>query len=106
MNSVEQHLLHDSQLNREELEKTLGYIHQHKVDYADLYFQSSHHESWVLEDGLVKEGSYNVERGVGVRAVSGEKTGFSYSSHFLIYILIHFSLNNLQFSTNSFLSNI
>ena len=79
MNSVEQHLLHDSQLNREELEKTLAYIHQHKVDYADLYFQSSHHESWVLEDGLVKEGSYNVERGVGVRAVSGEKTGFSYS---------------------------
>ena len=79
MNSVEQHLLQDSQLNREELEKTLAYIHQHKVDYADLYFQSSHHESWVLEDGLVKEGSYNVERGVGVRAVSGEKTGFSYS---------------------------
>ena len=79
MNSVEQHLLHDSQLNREELEKTLAYIHQHKVGYADLYFQSSHHESWVLEDGLVKEGSYNVERGVGVRAVSGEKTGFSYS---------------------------
>ncbi|GKW53965.1 metalloprotease TldD [Pseudoalteromonas shioyasakiensis] len=79
MNTVEQHLLHDSQLTREELEKTLAFIHQHQVDYADLYFQSSHHESWVLEDGLVKEGSYNVERGVGVRAVSGEKTGFSYS---------------------------
>lgn len=79
MNMVEQHLLHDSQLTREELEKTLAFIHQHQVDYADLYFQSSHHESWVLEDGLVKEGSYNVERGVGVRAVSGEKTGFSYS---------------------------
>ena len=79
MNTVEQHLLQDSQLTREELEKTLAFIHQHQVDYADLYFQSSHHESWVLEDGLVKEGSYNVERGVGVRAVSGEKTGFSYS---------------------------
>ena len=52
MNTVEQHLLHDSQLTREELEKTLAFIHQHQVDYADLYFQSSHHESWVLEDGL------------------------------------------------------
>lgn len=79
MNNVEQNLLTDSQLTREQLEQTLTYIHQHQVDYADLYFQSSYNETWVLEDGLVKEGSYNIERGVGVRAVSGEKTGFSYS---------------------------
>ncbi|MBD1581057.1 metalloprotease TldD [Pseudoalteromonas sp. S16_S37] len=79
MNNVEQRLLADSQLDRELLEQTLSYIHQHKVDYADLYFQSSHNETWVLEDGSVKEGSYNIERGVGVRAVAGEKTGFSYS---------------------------
>tara|TARA_Y100001956_G_scaffold9916_1_gene8701 strand:+ start:1477 stop:2916 length:1440 start_codon:yes stop_codon:yes gene_type:complete len=79
MNNVEQNLLTDSQLTREQLEQTLSYIHQHQVDYADLYFQSSYNETWVLEDGLVKEGSYNIERGVGVRAVSGEKTGFSYS---------------------------
>jgi TldD protein len=50
-----------------------------QVDYADLYFQASQHETWVLEDGIVKEGSYNIERGVGVRAISGEKTGFAYS---------------------------
>jgi TldD protein len=50
-----------------------------KVDFADLYFQSSQHESWVLEDGIVKDGSFNLERGVGVRAISGEKTGFAYS---------------------------
>ncbi|TMP81621.1 metalloprotease TldD [Pseudoalteromonas phenolica] len=79
MNNVEQNLLTDSQLTREQLEQTLSYIHQHQVDYADLYFQSSYNETWVLEDGLIKEGSYNIERGVGVRAVSGEKTGFSYS---------------------------
>ena len=79
MNNVEQNLLTDSQLTREQLEQTLSYIHQHQVDCADLYFQSSYNETWVLEDGLVKEGSYNIERGVGVRAVSGEKTGFSYS---------------------------
>ncbi|WP_462152186.1 metalloprotease TldD [Pseudoalteromonas xiamenensis] len=79
MNQVEQHLLADSQLTREQLAQTLSYIHQHSVDYADLYFQSSYNETWVLEDGLIKEGTYNIERGVGVRAVSGEKTGFSYS---------------------------
>ncbi|MBE0366799.1 MULTISPECIES: metalloprotease TldD [Pseudoalteromonas] len=79
MNNVEQHLLADSQLTREQLEQTLNYIHQHQVDYADLYFQSSYNETWVLEDGIVKDGSYNIERGVGVRALSGEKTGFSYS---------------------------
>lgn len=79
MSNVEQNLLTNSQLTREQLTQTLDYIHQHKVNYADLYFQSSHHETWVLEDGIVKDGSYNIERGVGVRAVSGEKTGFSYS---------------------------
>jgi TldD protein len=57
----------------------LDNIFQRKVDLADLYFQSSSHESWMLEDGIVKEGSYNIERGVGVRAISGEKTGFAYS---------------------------
>ncbi len=77
--NVEVNLLENSQLNRQSLLDTLAIIHQHQIDYADLYFQSSHHESWVLEDGIVKEGSYNIERGVGVRAVSGEKTGFSYS---------------------------
>lgn len=79
MSQVEHNLLTQSRLDRDDLANALQYIHQHKVDYADLYFQSSYNESWVLEDGLVKEGSYNIERGVGVRAISGEKTGFSYS---------------------------
>src|SRR5215467_6521882 len=46
---------------------------------ADLYFQHSRSESWVLEDGIVKEGNHSIEQGVGVRALSGEKTGFAYS---------------------------
>lgn len=49
------------------------------IDFADLYFQHSRHESWALDDGIVKEGSHSIEQGVGVRAVSGEKTGFAYS---------------------------
>ncbi len=79
MNSVEQSLLSDSHIDDELLSKTLKSMMTRQVDFADLYFQSSQHESWVLEDGIVKEGSYNIERGVGVRAISGEKTGFAYS---------------------------
>ncbi|WP_213995009.1 metalloprotease TldD [Arsukibacterium sp.] len=79
MNAVEQNLLTASDLSMADLEHSLGYLFGHQLDYADLYFQSSVHESWVLEDGLVKDGSFNIERGVGVRAISGEKTGFAYA---------------------------
>jgi len=79
MNNVEQTLLADSQIDDAILSKTLNSMMGRQVDFADLYFQSSQHESWMLEDGIVKEGSYNMERGVGVRAISGEKTGFAYS---------------------------
>lgn len=78
-NLVENNLLNASDLSTASIEQALGVIYQHQNDFADLYFQSSQHESWVLEDGIVKDGSYNIERGVGVRAVSGEKTGFAYS---------------------------
>ena len=76
---VEANLLDASHLNRGLLSQALDIIYQHDNDFADLYFQSSQHETWALEDGIIKEGSYNIERGVGVRAVSGEKTGFAYS---------------------------
>ncbi|NQY87081.1 MAG: metalloprotease TldD [Colwellia sp.] len=79
MNNVEQALLADSHIDDAILSKILKSMMGRQVDFADLYFQSSQHESWMLEDGIVKEGSYNMERGVGVRAISGEKTGFAYS---------------------------
>lgn len=72
-------LLNPAELDETALQQVIDSILGHAVDYADLYFQSSRHESWVLEDGIVKEGSHNIEQGVGVRAVSGEKTGFAYS---------------------------
>ena len=61
------------------LQHVLGQILTHKIDYADLYFQYSRSEGWMLEEGIVKSGSFNIEQGVGVRAVCGEKTGFAYS---------------------------
>jgi TldD protein len=61
------------------LESVFGQILAHKVDHADLYFQYTRSESWSLEEGIVKSGSFNIDQGVGVRAVSGEKTAFAYS---------------------------
>jgi len=61
------------------LQQVLRQILTHKIDYADLYFQYSRSEGWMLEEGIVKSGSFNIEQGVGVRAISGEKTGFAYS---------------------------
>jgi TldD protein len=61
------------------LDRALSEILGHGVDYADLYFQYQRAESWSLEEGIVKAGSFNIEQGVGVRAVVGEKTAFAYS---------------------------
>ena len=61
------------------LSQVFGDILSHHIDYADLYFQYSRGESWSLEEGIVKSGSFSIEQGVGVRAVSGDKTAFAYS---------------------------
>lgn len=66
-------------LNETDLQHSLSEIFAHRVDYADLYFQYTRSEGWSLEEGIVKTGSFNIEQGVGVRAISGEKTAFSYS---------------------------
>jgi TldD protein len=66
-------------LDDQRLDQTLSLVMDHAIDAADLYFQLSREESWALEDGIVKEGSASIEEGVGVRAISGEKTGFAYS---------------------------
>lgn len=77
-------LLEPAGLSNEALHRILGNVMGHAVDHADLYFQNSRHESWVLEDGLIKEGGYSIDYGVGVRAIAGEKTGFAYSDDILL----------------------
>ena len=66
-------------LGERDLQQVFGTLLAHRVDYADLYFQYSRAESWSLEEGIVKSGSFSIDQGVGVRAVSGEKTAFAYS---------------------------
>ena len=66
-------------LSESVLAKALATIREHRVDDADLYFQTTRHEGWSLEEGIVKSGSFSIDQGVGVRAVAGEKTAFAYS---------------------------
>jgi TldD protein len=72
-------LLAPFSLTEGDLSRTFGQILTHQVDYADLYFQYSRSEAWSLDEGIVKSGSFNIDQGVGVRALSGEKTAFAYS---------------------------
>lgn len=85
--SVSDHLLTANRLEQENLHDILGMLSERRLDYADLFFQSSFHESWVLEDRIIKDGSYNIDQGVGVRAVSGEKTGFAYADQISLLAL-------------------
>ena len=72
-------LLKPYEIDAAGIKKIFGEILTHHVDYADLYFQYNRAEGWVLEEGIVKSGSFNIDQGVGVRAVSGDKTAFAYS---------------------------
>ena len=77
--TVAQNLLHANHLSAETLAQSLSLIGAHHVDYADIYCQRTAFESWHLDEGIVKSGSYQIDQGVGVRAVSGEKTAFAYA---------------------------
>jgi TldD protein len=77
-------ILSPAGLEESHLNKALCSINGRDVDAADLYFQVSRQESWTVEDSIVREGTFNVDRGVGVRAVSGEKTGFAYSDELIL----------------------
>ena len=76
---AEHELLAPAALDRPALDRVLASIHTHDVDFADLYFQHSRFESWSLEEGIVKSGTFSIDRGVGVRAVTGERQAYAYS---------------------------
>src|SRR5690606_4326205 len=79
LQTAEQCLLAPYDLTPGKLDRVFGSLFGHSLDYADLYFQYSRSEGWSLEEGIVKSGSFNIEQGVGVRAISGDKTAFAYS---------------------------
>ncbi len=94
-NREEQHLavarnilLTPNGLDDAKLIQALGTVFTHQVDYADLYFQFTKSESWSLDEGIVKTGSFSIDQGVGIRAISGDKTAFSYSDEISLPALI------------------
>ncbi|ANE75740.1 metalloprotease TldD [Dickeya solani] len=84
---VSEQLLTANKLSHQDLQSVLGTLSERRIDYADLYFQSSYHESWVLEDRIIKDGSYHIDQGVGIRAINGEKTGFAYADQITLNAL-------------------
>ena len=86
--TAEQHLLAPYDLTATKLGRVFGELFGHRLDAADLYFQFARSEAWSLEEGIVKSGSFNIEQGVGVRAISGEKTAFAYSDEISLPALL------------------
>jgi TldD protein len=91
LKQAERQLLEPGGIDHRELERVLETLMGPAVEAGDLYFQSTAHESWLLEDGLVRNGSHAVEQGVGVRALSGEKTGFAYADEIVMPALLQAS---------------
>jgi len=91
LKQAEQQLLKPGGLDQGQLERVLGDLMGPAVDSGDLYFQSTEHESWVMEDGLVRTGTHAAEQGVGIRAISGEKTGFAYADEIVMPALLQAS---------------
>lgn len=81
---AKQQLLSPVGLETEDIQQTLDKLLSHDIDAADLFFESAQAESWVMEDSIIREGSHNIDQGVGVRAISGEKTGFAYSDEIIL----------------------
>jgi len=84
----ESRLLRPGGLTSSQLDNVFSQLMGPAIDAADIYFQHSRSEGWVLEDGIVKEGNHSIEQGVGIRAMSGEKTGFAYSDEIVLPNLI------------------
>lgn len=95
LNLAKQAILMPAGIQDGDIERVMSRLLNSPVDAADIYFQARHAESWVLEGGIVKEGSHNIECGAGVRAVSGEKTGFAYSDRIELSTLLE-AANNVK----------
>jgi TldD protein len=92
---AKQAILRPSGITESEIDTIMGRLMTSRADAADIYFQSTRAESWVMESGIIKEGSHNIAQGAGVRAVSGDKTGFAYSDRIELPVLLE-AANNVK----------
>ncbi len=95
LNQVKQSILTPYGMQDKDIDQIMDSMLSVPLDSADIYFQSSHFESWVLEDRIIKEGTHSIEQGAGVRVVSGEKTGFAYSDRIELAVLLE-AANNVK----------
>jgi len=95
LDQVKHTILAANGLQSQDIDRVMDTLLSVPVDAADIYFQSSHFESWSLEGGIIKEGSHSIEHGAGVRVVSGDKTGFAYSDRIELPILLE-AANNVK----------
>jgi TldD protein len=86
-------ILEPAGLQMSDIDRVMGTLLGASIDDADIYLQQSRYESWALEDGIVKEGSHSIDQGVGLRAISGEKTGFAYSDEIALPTLLEAAKN-------------
>ena len=88
LSTAQQTILTPADIQQSDIDRLMGELCATQIDAADIYFQSTRHESWSLEDGIVKEGSFNIEQGAGLRAISGEKTGFAFTDELNVSALL------------------
>ena len=82
MKSIIETILADNEISESKISQILSCSCPKGIDYSDVYFEYSSSESWSIEDGIVKNGTSIIDSGVGIRSISGEKTGFAYSNTF------------------------
>ncbi|MBM4207871.1 MAG: metalloprotease TldD [Gammaproteobacteria bacterium] len=95
LSQAKQTILAPTGMQDYDIQKVMNQLLSATVDAADIYFQASCAESWIMEGGIIKKGSYNIEQGAGVRAVAGEKTGFAYSDRIELPVLLE-AANNVK----------
>ena len=95
LNLARQTILAPTGMQDHDIQAIMGRLLSASVDAADIYFQANYSESWVLENGIIKDGKYSIEQGAGVRVVSGEKTGFAYSDRIELPVLLE-AANNVK----------
>lgn len=103
---VTEELLTSNKLTHADLLHVLDMTENLKINYSDLYFQSCYQESWILEDKIIKSGLYNITQGVGVRVITGEKTGFSYTDQLTLNALIHSMTTSISISKERYFNNL
>lgn len=87
LEKVERNLFEESDLNVDRLQDAIGKLQRYDIDYSDIFIQEVQHQYWQLEDGIVKDASFNLNKGLGVRAIEGEKTSFAYANQLQLQAL-------------------